>query len=502
MANPRVVAKPRESLPSTGYPNQLEQAFDLNIEKVLEHWSVAFAVREFIANALDESAITETSEPAITFGSDGRWHIRDFGRGLSYEHLTQKENPEKLRHPNVIGQFGIGLKDALAVCDRRRVGVLLRSRHGDITTGRRPKAGFADIVTLHGLVSPAGDPSLEGTEVVLSGASEADVETAKNFFLRYSGDRLLEHTKFGDVLAPTSIKEGGRIYVKGLLVATEPNFLFSYNITQLNSILRKALNRERSNVGRSAYSNRVKDILKECRSPEVALPLTADLGRYLSGKMHDELGWKDVAVHACRVLQSQEKVVFITGYDIGTAQVSYAQEEGYRAVIVPDDIARALGRLTDFDGHPMFDLNRFREAWNEGFNFTFVDIQDLTEKERAVFELTDGATRLARVEPAQHGVNEILISETMRINEKGVQVVGVWEPAKKRVVVRRDQLEHAANYCGTLLHELEHAISQEGDGTLEFEDALTTRLGVAVSEALRSERPVPPPRRSHDPSPG
>jgi len=28
-----------------------EQAFDLNIEKVLEHWSVPFAIRELIANA-------------------------------------------------------------------------------------------------------------------------------------------------------------------------------------------------------------------------------------------------------------------------------------------------------------------------------------------------------------------------------------------------------------------------------------------------------------------
>ena len=28
------------------------QAFDLNIEKVLEHWTIPFAIRELIANAL------------------------------------------------------------------------------------------------------------------------------------------------------------------------------------------------------------------------------------------------------------------------------------------------------------------------------------------------------------------------------------------------------------------------------------------------------------------
>ena len=89
-------------------------AFDLNIEKVFEHWPVPFALREFIANAVDEQTITGTVDPAISIDAEGRWHIRDFGRGLSYEHLTQKENPEKRKHPAVIGQFGIGLKDALA----------------------------------------------------------------------------------------------------------------------------------------------------------------------------------------------------------------------------------------------------------------------------------------------------------------------------------------------------------------------------------------------------
>ncbi len=33
--------------------------FDLNIERVLENWTVAHALREVIANALDEQALTE-----------------------------------------------------------------------------------------------------------------------------------------------------------------------------------------------------------------------------------------------------------------------------------------------------------------------------------------------------------------------------------------------------------------------------------------------------------
>ncbi|HEX7298879.1 MAG TPA: hypothetical protein VF257_07710 [Solirubrobacteraceae bacterium] len=70
--------------------------FDLNIQRVLEHWSVSEALREVIANALDEQALTRTADVEIAESADAVWHIRDFGRGLRYEHFTQNENPEKL----------------------------------------------------------------------------------------------------------------------------------------------------------------------------------------------------------------------------------------------------------------------------------------------------------------------------------------------------------------------------------------------------------------------
>jgi hypothetical protein len=461
-------------------------AFDLNIERVLEHWPVANAIREYIANALDEHRLTGTAEPTLERISDGTWVIRDWGRGVNYNHLTQKENPEKIKHPEVIGQFGIGLKDALAVCDRRGIGVAVRSRQGDITTALLPKAGFPDVITLHAVVAAPSDEDRVGTEVELRGVSDDDVEMAKGFFLHYSGDQLLESTKHGDVLAKASDKNPGRIYVKGLLVAEEPNFLFSYNITKLSTALRRALNRERTNVGRTAYSDRVKEILKACGAAEVAGPLTEDLGRFASGKMHDELSWTDVALHACRVLQSREKVVFVTPWQLGLATVTYAIQDGYRPVVVPDDIARRLGRLTDLDGKSMFDLSAFRKEWNDSFSFEFVNPDDLSDAERAVLSLVPAINSLARVKPAKYGVKDVKVSETMRLDEHGTQVVGVWDGAEARIVIRRDQLATAGAFCGTYLHELEHAVSGETDGSLGFEEALTRRLGIVASGALKT----------------
>jgi DNA gyrase/topoisomerase IV subunit B len=96
------------------------RAFDLNIEEVLENWEVEHALREIIANALDEQVLSETAEIEITKDEQGDWHILDHGRGLRIEHFTQKENPEKLNATSgVIGKFGVGLKDALATFHRR-----------------------------------------------------------------------------------------------------------------------------------------------------------------------------------------------------------------------------------------------------------------------------------------------------------------------------------------------------------------------------------------------
>ena len=116
------------------------QKFDLNIEKILENWDIHHAIREIISNAIDEKIITNTKDIEITEDENKKWHIRDFGRGLKYEHLTQKENEEKLKNPQVIGKFGIGLKDAFATFDRKGVKVFIKSRYGNITISKSENA--------------------------------------------------------------------------------------------------------------------------------------------------------------------------------------------------------------------------------------------------------------------------------------------------------------------------------------------------------------------------
>src|SRR5690554_6875133 len=106
----------------------MKKYFDLNIEKVLEHWSPSFAVREFISNALDEQILTKSKNIEV-YKNDDIWIIKDYGRGIQSKHFSQNENQEKLKAKNLIGKFGVGLKDALAVLNRNDIDVKIVSKY-------------------------------------------------------------------------------------------------------------------------------------------------------------------------------------------------------------------------------------------------------------------------------------------------------------------------------------------------------------------------------------
>ncbi len=459
--------------------------FDLNMEEVLEAWDVADAAREVIANALDEQALTETSEVEIYEDDKGRWHIRDYGRGLRHEHLTQNEDEEKLDNPDkVIGKFGVGLKDALATFYRNGVDVTIHSKHETIGVEIAPKADFEDIETLHGLIYPP-EKDIERTDIVLDGITADQIDQAKRNFLRFTDDELLEETKFGDVYA-TPPGEESRIYVTGLKVATEDNFLFSYNITQTTKQVRDALNRERSNVGRTAYSSRVKDILQECKTTEVAERLVDDFENFTTGTTHDEVNWKPIRLHAVKLLNERDDVVFATVDETHSRAdlLNHAMSDGYRLVTVPENIRVEIQNETDSAGKPLRGVDVYLEEYNESFEYEWVNEDEMTDAECAVWNTRSEILDLLYKPP----VEEVRVSETIRMTDRGEMANGVWVREDQRIIIRRQQLNSVRDFASTLLHEVAHPRSGGApDLSKPFEDALTSLIGEVAESAISNQ---------------
>jgi len=460
--------------------------FDLNIEKILENWETYHAVREIIANALDEQLLTSTKDVEISKQGNS-WHIRDFGRGLKYTNLTQNENQEKLSNPQVIGKFGIGLKDALATFDRKEIKVLIKSKFGDITLNKTAKEGFADIITLHANISEPTDPNLTGTEFIIDGVTDDDISKAKNLFLKFTGEQVLETTKAGDVV--NKVGSIGKIYINGVKVAEEENFLFSYNITQLTTAIKKSLNRERTNVGRTAYTESVKKILLACKSSDVAKLLADDLQNINYGTQHDELSWIDVQEHSVKILNQTEKVLFVSSTDImlHPDMIEEAKASGHQIISIPENLKEKIKGGIDLSGKPIIDISQFTGTYNDSFSFDFVAIENLTSKEREVYDLTNDILNLIDGKPRI--VRDIKISTTMRKDffSEG-ETLGVWEPSTGSIIILRKMLNSIKDYAGTLIHEAIHAKSGMGDISRNFEHELTVAIGQVCEKALSKKQ--------------
>ena len=441
--------------------------FDLNIEKVLDNWEIRHAVRELIANAFDEQILTGSSEVEISKDGTGRWHVRDYGRGLNYRHLTQNENPEKLSDKRVIGKFGVGLKDALATFDRHGVGVEIESRHGIFTIKHARKAGFDDIVTLHVGIAPAKDADFAGTDCILTDCPDEEMEGAKEFFLKFAELELYESTKYGEIYRADGMPA---IYVNGIKIAEEPNFAFSYNITKPTESLRKALNRERTNVGRGAYTDRIKDILMEAKSDAVCDEMLEELKRFTSGEQKEELKWLDVQLRFIWLLDKRGNVVFVTASEYGEVSGrtrEIVEDSGKEIVYIPD---AAMAKLRVSDG-TITDIGVVQAEYMESFEYDFVEPGDLSEAELKNYGLIGDVVE--KVFPRFGG--EILISEKLRTIDDGTR--GVCEGLGARIIILREVLGSRSGFMGTLAHELIHAKSGASDCSRAFENALTECIG-------------------------
>lgn len=459
--------------------------FDLNIDKILEDWELSHAVRELLANALDETAIVCSKRPPeVAKRCAGSWSIRDYGRGLRYQNLIQSEDPEKLKNSSVIGKFGVGLKDALATFERRGVGVQICSRHGDLELVRASKHSFEDMITLHAVVHPPSDSQMIGTECRLLGIEDSEIQSAMDMFVQFKICSPIESTRYGDIFP--RFGGCGEIFINGLKVASEPDFLFSYNITSLTSQIKKSLNRERQNVGRTAYSDRVKSILLESSSEYVKDQLVAELQALSRGEAHAEISWLEIQNLAVKVLNSRNQYVFAGVNQICSdpSIADRAQSIGREVVAIPDSLTTKIKGSVDIVGQAIMEVEELGRQYNESFEFKWVDPNCLSESELQNWNLRQDILDLMGGKPDE--VRDIRISEKLC----GVGSLGLWVPQQGLIVVKRSELSYLSSFAGVLLHEAIHAEFNAPDVSREFEKHLTNLVGNLTSRLLEAKAPA------------
>jgi len=145
------------------------------------------------------------------------------------------------------------------------------------------------------------------------------------------------------------------------------------------------LNRERANVGRSAYTDRIKAILLTVETPAVLTRLVDDMVGFAKGATRDEVKWNDVAERVVRQLAvSDPDTVFVTAGQRWSHPelIRRAEIDGKHVFVIPDALA---ARLRDDD--TVTTLERFAAEWNDRVVIEPIDPARLAADERAVFDL-------------------------------------------------------------------------------------------------------------------
>lgn len=450
----------------------MNKSFDLNIETVLDNWSVSDALREIIANALDEMVITGTNPIEIRPcpNKKGYYTIRDFGRGLNYMHLTQNESLEKNSTEGIIGKFGVGLKDAFGVLYRNNADVTAQSKYGRISLSMKEKAGFGDITTLNAIVHTPVEPML-GTIFEVE-ASDEDIQTAKDMFLYFRNANVLDKSSDGEIIEKDNSRDIAYIYVNGVKVAEEENFLFDYNITSLSSSLKKAINRERTNVGRSAYSDSVKKMLLNSSSEQVVDALINDVKNFSEGTQADDAKRLDVQSHALKLYNSSNDIMMLSASESKYMSQNALElmHSSYREVIIISDKLYNLVKGTvDYDGNVIADIYVVSAERAAAYVYESIDESLLSDDERAILGYKNQILEFYNM--TQY-LNRIFISDEINSSLNNFDTRGVYLPEKDLIYIKKDVLKDKKEFIDVLSHELAHALHNHADNTRAFESDL------------------------------
>ena len=445
----------------------MNRKFDLNVEKILDNWEIYHAIREIIANALDEMVLTN-SKMIETFKDKQGWHIKDYGRGLKYISLTQNENIEKKNCDKVIGKFGVGLKDALAVLYKNNVEVDIYSKYNHISLEMCDKANFSNIKTLHAVINEPVNNNMIGTDFVINVCDE-DIAKAKSLFLLFNKNELLDVLDVGEIYKKTSSVSS--IYVHGVKVAEEDNYLFDYNITKVNKVLDKALNRERTSVGRTAYSLIIKQMLLKSKNDNVIELLINELKKIPLGTNSDEVSLTDIQVHATKEYNATHKIVMVSAdeaMDYNNNDKEKIEEAGREVLIIPGNAYQKLDGGKDYTGKDIGTFQTVINEYNESFVYEFVNISNLSTNEKRVFELKDF---VLDIYPIRDKSIKIKISKNINEMISG-DVLGVWDKSENAVIIKKEILKEPYKFCEVLFHEIAHANTGYEDNTRDFENIL------------------------------
>ena len=155
------------------------------------------------------------------------------------------------------------------------------------------------------------------------------------------------------------------------------------------------------------------------------------------------------------------------------------RSSGKTPVFVTETVMRKIEDDVDVEGNQISTISSVVRNFNESFQYDFVEYCDLTNAERAVFNITE---QILNAINSDIDICQIFISNCLQPDFPEESYGGIWEPFEERIVIHRKMLSDKSTYVGVLIHELTHADTGFCDVSRAFETALTKWIGRFASQ--------------------
>ena len=456
------------------------ELLDLNIKEILSDWKISDAVRELIANAIDEHLIAKIPNPIkVDYNEQTKTLIiKDEGRGIKNIHFIQNESSEKKDALNTIGKFGIGLKDAIAVLVRHHINITFKSDFGIYTPIITRKEGIKeDIPTIH-MQRENNLQEQKGTLVTISPISIEEVNDAKSKFAIFKEWQKVIKTPKGNIMVNND-GASGEIFVNGMKISDDENLIFNYNILETNAALRKALNRERKNLSRDAYRDAIIRILKAITNDEDKLFVYSKILNNTSSNSN-EWSFTDIKLLVISYFDSldKDKYIIVSPSNDDERFKEYAGNENKIIITVTDKEYASL------QNKGVQTIKQFGDNYLSNYQVIYIPENELTPQElKNWLELKQFLIQLQNnwVSLKERMSELELDNLPLMIIKSHPNANALWSENEKEIKIIRKIISDKEKLFGATLHEICHMVSGATDATIDFENELTTCLGELVN---------------------
>jgi hypothetical protein len=444
-------------------------SIDLNIEKVLENWSPANAIREFLSNAIDEHILQNIKEnPSIKLENDVI-SITDKGRGIINDNFVFTQNTEKVNSENTIGQFGYGLKDAIAFLEDNGYRVTITTKQYIYNFNLKNKTS-TDIKAYHAFFNQSNIDMI-GTKITIDNCTEKIFNEVKSVFIHYNGIEPLYETKKGNIYR--TLEKPSKIYVRGLQVATNDKYKYTYNITTKNKQIKCSMNRERKELNVSCYYSSIISIITSVKSPFIEKLVEI----YTSGdKIPDDLNYALVKAFISKHIPNKVSLSHEEVLENPSMVDELRSKGNYIMIDHKDDIKEATIESLKIGAV----YNTMREHIDlPTVVEPLIKYENLDDFEKCNYKKTVDFIKSSKSIPYKG--EEILIVNACIIC-RGEKALGLF--FQENIYISRHILKNEEQLLGTLIHEIIHSSSGEDDVTRGFESALTDVIGKLSHELM------------------